>query len=801
MQVTSRPPARHVLAAVAAFVLIAGASTFFFGTLTPIWYSNAIAVVALLVYPPRSWAWFLLPMIAGDAAIIHFLGHGMPVALALPDLVEIVLAAVLIRAGGRVHFPVFEGAQMARVIFICVLVPVVSAALNAGTLLIAQGAPFAATWRTSYSASALGLVIVCPFLLCWVDPQLRAQAFARLAPRRALLLIAGVVAVTWAVYSDRYGSLFFLAFPVLFVLTWVFGLAGATFGMAAATIALLWATLQGRGGIVQMLAGETIAVQIEAAQLFLAALLLSSLPLAVLRLQQEQLAERLRRAGEARSEFLAAMSHEIRTPMTGVLGMVDLLASEPLTARQQRYVDALRSSGRHLLSVINDILDFTRIESGRLELEDIDFPLGEVLESVRSLAHPLAVERGLALHMDEDPHPEQVLRGDPLRLRQVLLNLVSNAIKFTEKGSVVVNVVSTPRAEGAQPLAFEVRDTGVGIAADKLPGLFAPFTQADRSISRQYGGSGLGLAISQRLVQAMGGSIAVTSTPGEGSVFRFEVPLKRGDRRQLRPASRTLAAAVPPQRILIAEDVEINREILRTMLTRQGHQLSFVANGVDAVESVRREPYDLVLMDVQMPLMDGVEATRRIRQLPPPLGQIPIIGLTANVMARERERYLGAGMDDCLAKPIDWDMLHAALARIAGTASAPDPVMDAAAAQAALLDERALGALRRMANDDELAELMRVGVGGYEEGCALMERAETGAPAIAREAHKVKGSSGTLGLVAISETAAKIEAAAEDGAPTGELIEQLHATIVATRAELQRRGLLREATGSRSVAL
>jgi signal transduction histidine kinase/DNA-binding NarL/FixJ family response regulator len=792
---------RDVLVTVTAFVVLAALATKAFGTLPPIWFPNAVVVVALLVHPPHTWMWFLAPVYAVDAAIIQWFGHPHPLLVTAPDVLEIVIVVLMIRVTGGIRHPVFEGRQIGRVILACVLAPLASASLFAEIVSRLDGANFEPTWHIAYSASALGLLIVTPSLLCWLDPALRARALARLTPKEAVLLVGGAVLAAVLVQIVPSEPLYLLAFPALFALTWRFGLAGATLGMITVAGTLLWETLNGRSAIAHMLAGETLVEQLEAAQVFVAAMQLSSLPLAVLRLQQEQLIEQARRAGEARTEFLAAMSHEIRTPMTGVLGMVDLLAAEPLTTRQQRYVEAMRSSGRHLLSIINDILDFTRIESGRLELDEIDFPLADVLERVRSLAHPLAVERGLALHVDEDLEPDKPLRGDPLRLRQVLLNLVSNAIKFTDHGGVTVTVTRTPQADGRQRVAFEVRDTGVGIEPEKIAHLFAAFTQADRSISRRYGGTGLGLAISKRLVEAMGGQIRVSSVPQQGSVFRFEVPLKTGDVLRLRPETHASTEALAVQRILVAEDVEINRDILRTALERAGHRLEFAVNGLEALEAVQREVFDVVLMDVQMPVLDGVEATRRIRQLPPPAGQVPIIGLTANVMARERERYLAAGMDDCLPKPIEWELLHAALARIAGAAQplaavAPEPepelaaVPEAPPAQPPLLEEQTLAMLRRMANDAELAELLRVGMAGYEDACAAMEQEGAGVETIARQAHKLKGSAGTLGLSAIMQLAIRLEEAAQQGEVPRELIEQLRATIGATRCELERRGLL-----------
>jgi CheY-like chemotaxis protein/HPt (histidine-containing phosphotransfer) domain-containing protein len=293
----------------------------------------------------------------------------------------------------------------------------------------------------------------------------------------------------------------------------------------------------------------------------------------------------------------------------------------------------------------------------------------------------------------------------------------------------------------------------------------------------------------------MGGELGASSAPGKGSVFRFSVPLRAGDARQLAAGEEAQRLEVPPQRILVAEDVEINRAILRATLTRQGHRLRFAVDGVQALEMLQSEPFDLVLMDVQMPNMDGVEATRRIRQLPPPLGQIPIVGLTANVMARERERYLGAGMDDCLAKPIDWDILNAAIARFAGALSArPLPADSGGVSATMLIDERAIDALRKMAEEGELAELMAAGMQGVDTACTAMAREGATADTLRHHAHKVKGSAGTLGLARISALAADIEQAAERGETPRELVSQLYEAIFATREELERRGLLRTAS-------
>ncbi len=472
-------------------------------------------------------------------------------------------------------------------------------------------------------------------------------------------------------------------------------------------------------------------------------------------------------ATRTKSAFLANMSHEIRTPMTGVLGMVDLLAQENLTEGQRSCVDAMRSSGRHLLNVINDILDFSRTETGMIELEDLDFSIPEVLEQLQSLVNPLAVERGLDLQFALTPHSPTVVRGDPTRLKQVLLNLATNAVKFTERGMVSVTANQCDSADGSVRFRFEVRDTGPGIAAETLSRLFTPFVQADSSTVRRFGGSGLGLAISKRLVEAMGGTIGATSVPGQGSVFFFELSLSLGNPLQLSRLGALDAAPVQPRRILIAEDVAINRKILQGTLGKQGHQLTFAENGAQAVDLVQQQVFDVVLMDVQMPVMDGVEATQRIRKLGGRFESLPILGLTANVMARERQRYLEAGMNGCLMKPIEWDRLNAALASCVPAASA-------------LVNIPAIDSMGMMMGAEEIQSLLQQAIETYSGYCESLSEAST-AEEVAAEAHKIKGSAGTLGLSGIAAAAVALEAAADSGKATGELVAALKIALNGTR--------------------
>ena len=374
-------------------------------------------------------------------------------------------------------------------------------------------------------------------------------------------------------------------------------------------------------------------------------------------------------AGRARSEFLAVMSHEIRTPMNGIIGVAGLLQDMPLAETERHYVRIILDSGQHLLQLINDILDFSRLDAGRLDLEETAFDMREVVRDSVELMAAEATAKGLSMAVEvADDVPVRAV-GDAHRLRQVLLNLLGNGIKFTAAGSVRLSV-RLVRAEGsAVRLGFAVADTGIGIAPEALGKLFTEFTQVDSSISRRFGGSGLGLAICRRLVERMGGTISVESTPGAGSVFHFDVLLTLPRGNTVRQAPAAEATAIASHRVLIAEDNPTNRLVATRMLERMGHRVEAVENGREAVEAVQRGGFDLVLMDVMMPEMDGIAATEAIRRLSGTAGTIPIIGLTANAMAADQERCLAAGMTHFETKPISAARLGAAIALVLAAAA------------------------------------------------------------------------------------------------------------------------------------
>ena len=501
------------------------------------------------------------------------------------------------------------------------------------------------------------------------------------------------------------------------------------------------------------------------------------------------------RASSAKSEFLARMSHEIRTPMNGVMGMSELLQGTELSARQRRLAETITRSAVGLLEIINDILDFSKIEAGKLELEHIEFALREIIEETIEILVLRARAKGLELRCEIAAAVPAAVRGDPVRLRQVLINLAGNAIKFTEAGEVVVRVAALA-ADGS--LRLEVSDTGIGIAAEAQSQIFSAFTQADSFTTRKYGGTGLGLAICRQLVALMGGVIGVTSEQNRGSTFWFEIRMEPVAAPAVlavpavRPAVAHLPAAaaatgVPSATgsvgplILVVEDNAVNREVAAGMLENLGYRSEAAVNGLLALEAVAETTYAAVLMDCQMPVMDGLTATQEIRRREAGSGgRVPIIALTANAMEANRERCLAAGMDDFLPKPFTQVQLAAVLGRWAPVAHAPrhDQALLAAGETAQAMTSAATAAAMDIAVIDtevlrNIAALGRPALLGslidlyLEHSRPLLETIESAIrgrePAGLPEAlHTLKSSSANLGGARLTELLRECESLAQE---------------------------------------
>jgi len=394
------------------------------------------------------------------------------------------------------------------------------------------------------------------------------------------------------------------------------------------------------------------------------------------RIANQELVESLRAAKQSaeaanntKSEFLASMSHEIRTPMAGVMGFTDMLLNDNLTDESRDKVFQIRTSTDNLLTLLNDILDLSKLEAGKMEVEDVDFHLPSLVDETASLFEHKIHDKNLQLdtNLAEDL-PDHII-SDPTRIRQILLNLVGNAVKFTEHGHVNIHVSISQHDKGNGNLRFEVKDTGIGISRDTIDRLFTDFTQADASISRKYQGTGLGLSICKRIIDLMSGEIGVESQVGSGSTFWFEIPCKPGqgtDREKDFPVQTFDTVPQHSLKILVAEDNLMNQKIIKAIMEAYGHHVFITEDGAKAVEAHQAHEFDLILMDVRMPEMSGPDATRMIRQMGEEKSGIPIIALTADGMAEHKTEFLASGMDEIVTKPIDQAELLAAINRVMG---------------------------------------------------------------------------------------------------------------------------------------
>ena len=541
----------------------------------------------------------------------------------------------------------------------------------------------------------------------------------------------------------------------------------------------------------------------------------------------EQLADQLRdarieaeAANVAKGEFLADMSHELRTPLHGLMGMLSLVKDAPRDPRAREWLLVADDSGQHLRRLLDDLLDLSKLNAGTLQLAPVPVHLAALLREVQALLAPVASAKGLSLQIDLDPGLPICVRLDPTRVRQVLFNLLSNAIKFSEQG--VVWLQCRARRDGAQTqsLEFNVSDTGIGMDRDTVARLFRRYNQADESRSKHQAGTGLGLAISRNLARLMGGELVVRSAPGDGSVFSLHCPLQPLPDHAAAAGSEPLPPTSPapdsgrPLQVLVAEDHPVNRLYLAALLARLGHQARLVNNGQEAVDAVAhpgrspddgqaQAPYDLILMDVQMPVLDGVAATEAIRALPGPAGRVCVVAITADVFADTRQRCLSAGVNELLTKPLSQDALQAMLRQFFGAKLGSERLQTGAARDAvstgepSLLDHATLDNVCNLMGRQQVPTLY----GGFftqaEDAARRMRLAMRDADpeALRRSAHTVKGAALNLGLPALAEAAALLsrDAGTLAAAHLALAVQRFEELTAATRSLCAGEGLVAEA--------
>jgi signal transduction histidine kinase/ActR/RegA family two-component response regulator len=627
-----------------------------------VWPADAITLACMLGPMRRRPLLALIVCRCADQVLSSFVGFPLLDGLAInsESIAGIVLLYLLLKKID--HRKMYGSINLLFLFVISFIVCAATALIQAWTLNLSFHINLKAVIYSCFSANFIAYIVLVPLILIIDDELSKKNILVGNILRNVFSIIIYAVCSYFIAKSSL--PILFLVPLGLMALAYTASLGAVACAVLITGLFALIATLSGQGAIAET--HGTPSTHLLMLQFFLAIITMSILPMAARMSEHKQLREGLisarleaEAANNAKSQFLATISHEIRTPLNGVLGMAQIMGLSELDPVQKGRLNIIRRSGEVLLSILNDVLDLSKIEAGKLTIETIDFNLGEVLRATTHAYGPLAAEKGLIFSQDLDTI-DGVYRGDPTRVRQILTNLISNALKFTEVGEIQVSAHFA-----AETLYLSVKDTGIGIPPEKLSKLFGKFTQADETTTRRFGGTGLGLSICRDLAGLMGGKIDVESQEGKGSTFTASIPLVRiGDVEPAESEDAELPEAFGAGvRVLAAEDNQTNQLVLRTLLEMVGYEVSIAGDGAEAVSLWEAEDWDVILMDVQMPVMDGPTATRAIRGREAVTGRrrTPIIALTANTMAHQVEGYRADGMDGHVAKPIDAESLFQAI--------------------------------------------------------------------------------------------------------------------------------------------